>query len=259
MLDVERDGARVTLRMNRPEVGNALSGDLAARMFEALQELRRDPGVRVLVLTGAGRTFSAGADLNHMKRMQQASAEENIRDAERTGMLFGILHDFPRPVIAVVNGPARGGGVGLVAACDFAIASTNANFAFTEVRLGVVPALISPFVLRKMGESRMRRLFLTGETFGAVQAAEWGLLDRAVPSEELDAAVAELMGTLRCCAPEAIGHVKNLVRCVTGLPHNEILSFTARLIAELRASPEAQEGIAAFLEKRRPRWAKEEE
>jgi len=259
MLDVEREGSRVTLRMNRPEIGNALSGDLAERMLRTLDDLRQDPEVRVLVLTGAGRLFSAGADLKYMMRMEEASPEENVRDAERTGKLFGALYDFPRPVIAAVNGPARGGGVGLVAACDFAIAATTANFAFTEVRLGVVPALISPFVLRKMGESRTRRLFLAGATFGAEQAVEWGLLDRVVAPEELDAAVAEMIGTLRRCAPEAIGRVKDLVRRVSSSTPDEVLPFTARTIAEMRASPEAREGMTAFLEKRPPRWAVDDE
>jgi methylglutaconyl-CoA hydratase len=255
MLDVERVGDRVTLRLNRPEVGNALNGELVARMLDALAELRADPSVRALIVTGAGKVFSAGADLNWMARMEQVSKEENLRDAEQTGLFFASLYDFPRPVIARVNGSARGGGVGLIAACDFAIASNKANFAFTEVRVGVIPALISPFVLRKMGESRTRRLFLTGETFSADQAVAWNLLDRSVLPEDLDPCVNELLAVLQQCSPEATAKIKELLRSVRDASTDEATQITARMIAEIRATPEAREGMTAFLEKRLPHWA----
>jgi len=180
MLNIERTGPWATLRLDRPDVGNALNGEVITKLHDALTSLRQDPEVRGLVLTGTGKVFSAGADLSWMQKMKQATPAENLRDAEATGALFEALSSFPRPVIALVNGPARGGGVGLVAACDFAVASTTAHFAFTEVRLGIIPAVISPFVLRKLGESRARRLFLTGETFSAEQALNWGLLDRVL-------------------------------------------------------------------------------
>ena len=168
--------------------------------------------------------------------MRHASREDNLRDAETTAALFGALYDFPRPVIAAVNGPARGGGVGLVASCDFAIASETASFAFTEVRLGLIPSMISPFVLKKMGESRARRLFLTGEAFDARQAMEWGLVDRVVPREQLDEAVRSLADSLRACAPEATAAVKRLVREVGDAAAGDLVTLTARLIAEVRAT-----------------------
>jgi methylglutaconyl-CoA hydratase len=158
-------------------------------------------------------------------------------------------------VIARVNGSARGGGVGLIAACDFAIASNKANFAFTEVRVGVIPALISPFVLRKMGESRTRRLFLTGETFSADQAVAWNLLDRSVLPEDLDPCVNELLTVLQQCSPEATAKIKELLRSVRDASTDEATQITARMIAEIRATPEAREGMTAFLEKRLPHWA----
>jgi len=256
MLSIERTENWVFLRIDRPDVGNALNGELVTTLLAKLAELRADETVRALVVTGTGKIFSAGADLNWMRRMQEAGAEENRRDAERTAELFTQLYDFPRPVIAAVNGPARGGGVGLIASCDFAIAVTKASFAFTEVRLGLIPAMISPFVLRKMGESRARRLFLTGETFGAEQAMAWGLVDRVVEVGELDAAVRAFLEELKPCAPNATNEVKRLVREVTDLSHAEAVPLTARLIADIRTTPEAQEGMTAFLEKRAPKWAK---
>jgi methylglutaconyl-CoA hydratase len=256
MLSVERDNAWVFIRLDRPEVGNALNDEVVAKFLALLSELRADESVRALVVGGTGKIFSAGADLNWMRRMQEAGPEENRRDAVRTAELFTQLYDFPRPVIAAVNGPARGGGVGLVASCDFAIAVSKASFAFTEVRLGLIPAMISPFVLRKMGESRARRLFLTGETFGAEQAMAWGLVDRVVEAGGLDDAVRSFLDELKPCAPHATNEVKRLVREVTDLPHAEAVPLTARLIADIRTTPEAQEGMTAFLEKRPPKWAK---
>ena len=256
MVNFERQGISAVLRLDRPEVGNALNDEVVAELNALLDRVRADPEVRSVIVTGTGKIFSAGADLNWMKRMRHASREDNLRDAETTAALFGALYDFPRPVIAAVNGPARGGGVGLVASCDFAIASETASFAFTEVRLGLIPSMISPFVLRKMGESRARRLFLTGEAFDARQAMEWGLVDRVVPREQLDDAVRSLADSLRACAPEATAAVKRLVREVGGAAADDLVTLTARLIAEVRATAEAQEGMTAFLEKRPPAWAK---
>lgn len=255
MLSIERRAAWVVACLNRPEVGNALNDEVVGRMLDLLADLRADESVRGLVLTGAGKIFSAGADLNWMRRMQEAGPEENRRDAERTATLFAELYDFPRPVVAAVNGPARGGGVGLVAACDFAIASSRASFAFTEVRLGLIPAMISPFVLKKMGESRARRLFLTGESFSAEQAAAWGLVDRVIEPEKLEEAVQAFLESLKPCAPNATAEIKRLVREVTDASSTDVAPLTARMIAEVRATPEAQEGMAAFLEKRPAKWA----
>lgn len=255
MVKLERRGRTAVLVLDRPDVGNALNDEMVVRIFAVLDEVRADSDLRALVVTGSGKIFSAGADLNWMKRMQDASREENLRDAVETARVFATLYDFPLPVIAAVNGPARGGGVGLVASCDFAIASERANFAFTEVRLGLVPAMISPFVLRKMGESRARRLFLTGEIFGAEKSLAWGLIDRVVPGAELEGAVDELIGSLAGSGPLAIGGVKRLIREVSSLSYADAAGPTARMIAEMRTTPEAQEGMAAFLGKRPPKWA----
>lgn len=255
MIAVERRDACVVLRLQRPDVGNAFNDQLIAQLLDVLDDLRTDARLRAVVLTGTGKIFSAGADLNWMKRMQQASRAENLRDAERTALLFARLYDFPRPVIAAVNGPARGGGVGLVAASDFALASHQANFAFSEVRLGIIPALISPFVLKKMGESRARRLFLTGQTFTAEQAMQWGLVDRVVAPDQLDEAVEEKLKALRDSGPAAIAAIKRLLHEVSDAKADDVAGMTARMIAELRTSDEGQEGMAAFLEKRPPKWA----
>jgi len=255
MLRVERtpDVARLTL--DRPEVGNALNDELAARLIQALNELRGDTGLRAVVLAATGKSFSAGADLNWMRRMKDASYDDNLRGAIRTAEVFAALYDFPRPVIARVSGHARGGGVGLIAACDFAIATASATFAFTEVRLGVVPAVISPYCLKKLGEARCRRLFLTGEVFTAQQAHAWGLLDDAQPAESLDGAIEALLATLRECGPLALGEAKALLRGVVERSLDEARPFTAEIIARLRAGSEAQEGMTAFLAKRKPKWA----
>jgi methylglutaconyl-CoA hydratase len=254
MLEVERDGARLTLRLARPEVGNAFDAELASRLGEALESAAADDGVRVVVLAGAGKHFSAGADLAYMQRMRGAGRDANADDARRTQRLFARVAEFPKPVVARVHGAARGGGVGLVAAVDVALASTAATFAFTEVRLGIVPAMIAPFVLERLGPARARRLFLTGETFGAADALAWGLLDTVTAPEDLDAAVDRVVGQLLRGGPIAQREVKRLVADVRFRDPEQTAPLTADRIAELRVSDEGQEGMAAFLEKRPPRW-----
>src|SRR5262250_2424725 len=204
MLRVDRRDAVATLTLDRPEVGNALDDAVVARLGDALAECAADSAVRVVVVTGAGRVFSAGADLRWMRRMRDAGAAENVDDARRTQRLFAAVAELPKPVVARVNGPARGGGVGLLAAADVVVASAEAHFAFTEVRVGIVPATIAPFVIARVGAARARRLFCTGETFAAADALAWGLVDRVVPAAELDAAVAAVVGDLLKGAPGAI-------------------------------------------------------
>src|SRR5436190_2039434 len=181
MLRVERQDGVSTLTLDRPEVGNALDHALVARLGEALAACAAEPAVRVVVVTGAGRVFSAGADLNWMRRMRDAGPQANLDDARRTQAVFAAVAELPRPVVARVNGPARGGGVGLLAAADVVVASSEARFAFSEVRLGIAPARIAPFVIARVGPARARRLFCTGETFGAADALAWGLVDRVAP------------------------------------------------------------------------------
>ena len=248
-----KDGVR-TLTLDRPEVGNAINDELIVRLADALGACATDAAVRVVVLTGAGAVFSAGADLRWMRGMRDAGPEANRADARRTQELFAAVAELPRPVVARVNGPARGGGVGLLAAADAVVATEEAHFAFTEVRLGIAPATIAPFVMARLGPARARRLFLTAETFGARDALAWGLVDRVVPAAELDATVATVAADLMKGGPGALAHVKALVRDVQATAAAAVGPMTADLIARLRESEEGQEGMAAFLEKRRPRW-----
>jgi len=247
-------GGVLTLTLDRPEVGNALNADVVERLAAALAGAAADPAVRVVVLTGAGKHFSAGADLNYMKAMRGAGAEANLADARRTQAVFAGIASLPRPVVARVNGAARGGGVGLLAAADVVVAAADASFAFTEVRLGIVPAMIAPFVIARIGVARARRLFLTAETFGAADAQAFGLVDRVAPAAELDAAVAAVVADLVKGGPVALAQAKALVADVVAATPGDVAEMTAALIARLRAADEGQEGMAAFLEKRPPRW-----
>ncbi|HYR96198.1 MAG TPA: enoyl-CoA hydratase-related protein [Candidatus Binatus sp.] len=254
MLRIDRQDGVATLTLERPEVGNAIDDALIARFAEALAACGQDPAVRVVVVTGAGRMFSAGADLRWMRRMRDAGASANRDDARRTQQLFAAIAELPRPVVARVNGPARGGGVGLLAAADVVVAAAEAHFAFTEVRVGIVPATIAPFVIARVGPARARRLFCTGETFGAADALAWGLVDRVVPAGELDGAVAAVVADLLKGAPAAIAEAKKLIRDLAAAEPASVPALTADLIARLRAGEEGQEGMAAFLDKRPPRW-----
>ena len=255
MITREQEGGVLTLMLNRPEVGNALSPEIVTAMEEALAIATSDASVRVVVVTGAGKHFSAGADLNYMKSMRGAGHEANVADALRTQRLFAGLADLPKPIVARVHGAARGGGVGLVAAADVVVASNSATFAFTEVRLGIIPAMISPFVVERLGPARSRRLFLTAETFDAEQGEAWGLVDHAVPDEELDATVARVCQDLVRGGPGALAETKKLVRALRATAPDRVAALTAEWIARLRAGEEGLEGMTAFLEKRPPRWA----
>jgi methylglutaconyl-CoA hydratase len=254
MIRRELDGGKLTLLLDRPDVGNALSPELVEAMEAALAGAAEDPAVRVVIIGGSGRHFSAGADLRAMKSMREAGHTANVADAMRTQRLFAWLAELPKPVVARVHGAARGGGVGLVAAADVVVASNAATFAFTEVRLGIVPAMISPFVLARLGAARARRLFLTGETFDAEQALAWGLVDHTARDEALDQTVAEVCADLLRGGPAALAEAKRLVRTVQATPAADVGALTAEWIARLRASDEAIEGMGAFLEKRKPRW-----
>src|SRR5438105_7484143 len=230
MLRIERQDGIATLTLDRPEVGNALDDTLVARLGEALADCAAGRAVRVVVVTGAGKVFSAGADLNWMRRMRDAGPAANLDDARRTQAVFAAVAELPRPVVARVNGPARGGGVGLLAAADVVVASSEAHFAFSEVRLGIAPAMIAPFVIARVGAARARRLFCTGETFGAADALAWGLVDRVTPAAELDAAVAAVVGDLVKGAPGAIAEAKKLVGDLATAEPASVPTYTADLI-----------------------------
>jgi methylglutaconyl-CoA hydratase len=255
MLTQTLEDGVLTLLMARPELGNALSPVLLGALEEALAAAADDAAVRVVVLAGAGKHFSAGADLSYMQAMHGAGEDANRADARRTQKVFAALAELPKPVVARVHGAARGGGVGLVAAADVAVASNAASFAFTETRLGIVPAMIAPFVVARLGAARARRLFLTAETFDAELAEAWGLVDHTVPGEDLDAMVGRVCSDLKRGGPKALAEVKRLVRGIDAAAPADVGELTADWIARVRASDEGREGMTAFLEKRSPRWA----
>lgn len=259
-LAIEHQGPVGLVTLNRPERHNAFDDALIGELIEALRSMEADDGVRVVVLSGAGPSFSAGADLNWMRRMAGFSKEENQRDAMQLGALMRTLAHLRKPTLARVHGAAYGGGVGLVACCDIAVASHAATFALSEVKLGLVPAVISPYVVAAIGERAARRYFLTGERFDAAEAWRLGLVHELAPTaEEVDAKLNDLVEALLACGPVAQREAKELVRAVSGRPvTSELIQDTAERIARLRSSPEGREGVAAFLDKRRASWVPSE-
>ncbi len=254
-LHLEQDSGVARITLARPDVHNAFDDTLIAELTTTLESLDDDPGVRVVVLTGSGTSFSAGADLGWMQRMAQASADENRVDAMRLAKLMRTLDELSKPTIARVNGAAFGGGVGLVACCDIAIASETATFALSEVKLGLVPAVISPYVIAAIGARQARRWFQSAEAFGAAEAQRIGLLHLAVAPEALEVAVHRQCELLLKTAPIAVAEAKALVRRAAQATDADAADATnAELIARLRVSPEGQEGLTAFLAKRRPAW-----
>jgi methylglutaconyl-CoA hydratase len=255
-LAIERQGPVGVITMNRPERHNAFDDALIAELTEALRSMEAEDGVRLVVLSGAGRSFSAGADLNWMKRMAGFSLDENRRDAMGLAALMRTLAHFRKPTIARVHGPAYGGGVGLVACCDIAVASQHATFALSEAKLGLIPAVISPYVVAAIGERAARRYFLTAERFDAAEAWRLGLVHELAASDaDLDEKLGAIVDDLLLCSPAAQMEAKALIRAVAGRPvTSELIQDTAERIAKMRASPEGREGVAAFLEKRRAAW-----
>ncbi len=242
------------LTLNRPDRRNALGPDLIEALAAALEEAREAP-VRCLALTGAGRHFSAGADLAALQAMSTAGHEANLADSRRLAALFSDIASHPLPLVAVVNGAALGGGAGLVAACDFAIAAEEAELGFTEVRIGFLPAIVLNFLLRTVGGRAARDLCLTGRRVPASEALSLGLLGAVVPAAELPALVARLGDELAQASPAAVARTKQLFLELEALPLAEGLEAAVDANARARATPDCREGVAAFLEKRRPRWA----
>jgi methylglutaconyl-CoA hydratase len=261
LLEIDRRGI-ATLTLNRPEVHNAFDAALVLQLTELLVEIKSRRDVRIVVLTGAGRSFSAGADVNWMRAMAGCSEDENFEDALHLADLMALLNSLPLPTVACVNGHAYGGGVGLLACCDIVLASNEARFALSEVRLGLVPAVISPYVVAAIGERNARRLFLSGEAMNAKLARRVGLVHEIAKPNKLDAALEDQIGLLLQGGPNALRESKELIFTVTGgaISADAALKHrTAQIIAQLRVSPEGQEGLAAFLEKRRPAWMEEDE
>jgi methylglutaconyl-CoA hydratase len=251
---IEKQEPVAAVIMGRPEVHNAFNEEVIAQLHEAFRALGGDGAVRVIEMRGEGPSFSAGADLEWMRRAAAMSAQDNKRDAEALAAMLRGVAECPKPVVARVQGSAFGGGAGLVAAADIAIAGESARLGFTEVRLGLVPATIAPYVVEKIGLGRALPLFLTGERFGARTAQAIGLVHRVVPDDELDAAVDETVGALLAGGPQAQRACKELVRQVTGADRAAIDAYTSALISSVRGSDEGREGVQAFLEKRKPRW-----
>jgi methylglutaconyl-CoA hydratase len=255
-LAIEHQGPIGLVTLNRPERHNAFDDALIAELTDALRAIEGDDSVRAVVLSAAGRSFSAGADLAWMKRMAGFSMDENRRDAMALATLMRTLAHLRKPTVARVQGAAYGGGVGLVACCDIAICTTHATFALTEARLGLVPAVISPYVVAAIGERAARRYFMTAERFDSAEAFRLGLVhDITADEAALDDKIGEIVDAMLACGPVAQREAKELVRAVANRPvTSELIQDTAERIAKLRASPEGREGVSAFLEKRKAAW-----
>jgi methylglutaconyl-CoA hydratase len=244
-----------TVTLNRPEVHNAFNDTLIAELTAAISELAAEEHVRAVVLAGEGPSFSAGADLEWMRRSGAYPPERNLADARAAAEMLHALDTFPKPAVAAVHGPAFGGGAGLVACCDMVVASESAVFSFAEVRLGLIPAVISPYVIAAIGERQARRYFLTGERFPAAEAKRLGLVHEVVAAKSFAGAVEGVVSELLNGGPTALRAAKELIRTISRrAAGEEIQRETARRIAEIRAGEEAREGIGAFLEKRLPSW-----
>lgn len=254
-LEIEHNKGVTTVWMNRPEVHNAFNETLIADLQSAFDLLASDDNVRVMVLAGRGKSFSAGADLGWMKRAAAYSLEENMKDAVALARMLRTLAEFPKPTIARVQGAALGGGTGLAAACDIAVASSAAVFATSEVRFGITPATISPYVVRAIGARQAGRYFQTAERIGAERALSIGLVHEAVAPDALDSTIEAIVEALLQGGPKAQAEAKDLIRAVDHQGFTDaVLADTAQRIASLRSTPEAQEGLGAFLEKRLASW-----
>ncbi|TVT74059.1 MAG: enoyl-CoA hydratase/isomerase family protein [Denitromonas halophila] len=254
-LEIERDGGIATLWMNRPDVHNAFNAQLIADLTAACQQLDADDTVRVLVLAGRGKSFSAGADLNWMKAAGEASIEANVADARKLAGMLRALSEMNTPTIARVQGAALGGGMGLASACDICVASEKAIFATSEVKFGIIPSAISPYVIRAIGERQSYRYFQTAERISAARAGKLGLAHEVVAPEALDDKVAEIVAALMQGGPKSQAAAKDLIRAVANKPVSDVVvEDTSQRIAQLRSTPEAKEGLSAFLDKRAAAW-----
>ena len=254
-LEILRDGGVTTIWMNRPDVHNAFNEQLIAELTAACQALDADDAVRVVVLAGRGKSFSAGADLNWMRRAAEASVEANLADARKLAGMLRTLAEMNKPTIARVQGAALGGGTGLTAACDMAVASDDAAFSTSEVKFGIIPSVISPYVLRAIGPRHALRYFQSAERISAQRALAIGLVGEVVPRDELDACIAGIVDALLAGGPQAQQAAKDLIAAVHGRPIDDAVSEeTAQRIARQRATDEAREGVTAFLDKRPPAW-----
>jgi len=251
---IDADG-NVTVMLNRPDVHNAFDAEMVDALTATLRKLESTPRVRAVVITGTGKDFCAGADIEQMKRSARFSREQNLENARATALMLHTLYTLEKPTIACVRGAARGGGVGLVAACDIALAERDATFRLSEVKLGIIPAMISPYVVAAMGRHHAHRYMLSGEEFDSAEAFRTGLVHDICEEPELNALVGRMLAHLYSSGPNAVVAIKKLIPEVAGSRIDEALvETTAQRIAEIRTTPEAQEGLSAFLEKRKASW-----
>lgn len=255
MVELEKRGRVAYVWLNRPEARNAMNDEMMAALPAMFRSLAKDDSVRVVVLGGRGSAFCSGADLGRMDKAGRAKAATNRAQALRSAKFFHELYEYPKPTIARIHGPAFAGGMGLVCACDVVVASVEAVFCLPETRIGLLPAMISPYVTRAMGANAARRYLVSGERFSAQQAHRLGMVHELVAASELEATVDRVAQAFADCAPGALAEAKKLLRKVIGAPISpRLVSYTAGVLAERRASDEAREGIAAFREKRKPAW-----
>jgi methylglutaconyl-CoA hydratase len=250
----DREGSVLRLTLNRPDVRNAFDEELIAALTGAAAAAAEDKSLRAVVLAGTGKAFCAGADIGWMAKAIAYSHRENLADAEDLARMLERLDTLALPVIGRIHGAALGGGVGLAAVCDMVIAADDTVFALSEVKLGILPAVVAPYVLRKIGVSAARELFLTGARFGAARAQQIGLVHEVVPPAELDAAVGRRLTEVLTAGPRAVGIAKALLREIAGANPRDVIGLTTNAIASQRVSEEGQEGLRAFLEKRKPSW-----
>ncbi len=253
-IEIHKEKNIAKISLDRQEVHNALNDKLMNELITCFKEINNDENIRVVILTGKGKSFCAGADLNWMKSMVNYSKEENIKDSKLLLDLYDIIYNCKKPVIARVNGHAFGGGIGLFAVCDVVIAVSNCKFAFSEVKLGIIPAVISPYIIRRIGLSNTKRLFITGERFDSLYGKEVGLIDHVTSEDEFDEIIEKYIGLILISGPNAIEEVKKLSNSYENMDLESFKDYTVKKISELRVSNEGQEGINAFLEKRKSKW-----
>lgn len=253
---IQRDDfGNVTVTLNRPEVHNAFDPEMVAALTGVLEDISADDSIRAVVIAGAGKSFCAGADIGHMRQSAKFTKAQNQKNASESARMFHLLYTLNKPTVAAVHGAVRGGGCGIVAACDIAIAARTATFRLSEVKIGIIPSMISPYVIAAIGERQSRRYMLSGEEFDCAEAWRIGLVHDLVEEAELGTRVGEMLGQLYTSGPKAMHAVKQMIPASAhSLIGADIVSKTAAGIAEIRATPEAQEGLTAFLEKRKPSW-----
>ncbi|MDZ4721345.1 MAG: enoyl-CoA hydratase-related protein [Roseiflexaceae bacterium] len=249
-------GPTATVVIDRPDVRNAFDTATIAGLHQAFMALTDDKNVRAVVLTGAGEAFCAGGDMNWMRNSVNLSVAENLAEAEAMAAMFDAIWNFPKPLIARVNGAAIGGGAGLVACCDIAIAAETARFGFGEVKIGIIPAVIGQYVVPKIGYGHARALFVTGERFTAERAFEIGLVHAVTPTDELDVTVSNILNRTLTSGPQAVAATKSALNAIWYMERDAARRYVIELIADIRTGEEAQEGLQAFLAKRRPAWTK---